>query len=63
MVESAIDATYSNGTKYPSKLNRHSVFHGLDLNYETEINSFKAFSLLTFIGEFFNKLIRQGILK
>ena len=61
MNESAIDAPYSNRTKYPSKLNRHSVFHGLDKEYGTNLNSLKALSLLTFIGDFFNRYRKQDV--
>lgn len=31
-------------------LNRNTILHGIDLNYATEINSYKAFSLLAYIS-------------
>lgn len=57
---SAIDAPYSNGFKYPSKLNRHVVIHGLDIEFGTETNSLKAFSLLSFIGDFFDRYKKRN---
>lgn len=34
----------------PSGANRHDVLHGDSLDYGTKVNSYKAFSLLTYIG-------------
>jgi hypothetical protein len=34
----------------PSGVNRHDVLHGDSLDYGTKVNSYKAFSLLTYIG-------------
>ena len=34
----------------PSGANRHDVLHGNSLDYGTKVNSYKAFSLLTYIG-------------
>jgi len=42
-------------TKYFSKLNRHSVMHGGDNEYGTEINSLKALSLCTFANDWYNR--------
>lgn len=36
--------------KYPHCLNRHEILHGLDSTYGTEINGWKALSLLSFVG-------------
>ena len=53
--ESAIDVGYSKKEKFDSNLNRHAVVHGLDVNFGTEINSLKAFSLLCFVSDFVNR--------
>ncbi|WP_143185620.1 hypothetical protein [Winogradskyella jejuensis] len=53
--ESAIDVGYSKKESFDSKLNRHAVVHGLDLNFGSEINSLKAFSLLCFVSDFVNR--------
>jgi hypothetical protein len=34
----------------PSGANRHDVLHGDSVDYGTKVNSFKAFSLLTYLG-------------
>ena len=39
---SAIDIPHSKKSKFPSSLNRHSVLHGLDFEYGTQLNSLKA---------------------
>jgi len=38
-------------------INRNTILHGLDLEYATEVNSFKAFSLLAYIASL------RGVLK
>lgn len=52
---SAIDSPYSEKDKYISTLNRHSEVHGLDVKFGNEMNSLKALSLLTYIGQFLAK--------
>lgn len=34
----------------PSGINRHDVLHGDSVDYGTKVNSYKAFSLLTYLG-------------
>jgi hypothetical protein len=34
----------------PLSLNRHGILHGVDVNYATETNSFKAMSLLSYVS-------------
>jgi len=41
--------------KDDKNLNRHGIIHGLMLEYGTELNSFKALSLLYFVSNFRNK--------
>ena len=41
--------------KFDSNLNRHAVIHGLDVNFGTEKNSLKAFSLLYSVSDFENR--------
>jgi hypothetical protein len=53
--ESAIDVGYSKREEFDSNLNRHAVVHGLDVNFGTEKNSLKAFSLLCFVSDFVNR--------
>ncbi len=50
--KNAIDDSTSNRNKYPSKLNRHSVMHGIDYQFGTEINSLKSISLLNYLIDF-----------
>lgn len=37
-------------------LNRNTTLHGIDLNYATEINSLKAFSLLSYVAGLFEEV-------
>ena len=37
-------------------LNRHQVLHGESVDYDTEQNSLKAISLLTYLRWIFNKI-------
>ena len=53
--ESTIDEGYSKKEKNEKKLNRHSVVHGLEIHFGTEINSLKAFSLLSYVSGFINR--------
>lgn len=45
-----ITANFSESENYPNVLNRNKILHGRDLNYSSELNSYKAISLLSFIG-------------
>lgn len=36
--------------EFPNCLNRHEILHGLDCTYGTELNGWKALSLVSFIG-------------
>nr|WP_298996061.1 hypothetical protein [uncultured Allomuricauda sp.] len=49
-----IDEYFSEDTNGPYNLNRHAVLHGYDINFGTELNSLKAFSLLLFVNDFLN---------
>lgn len=46
-----IDCFSTEVSNYKSKLNRHAVMHGDDSSFGTEINSYKALSLLAYIAE------------
>jgi len=35
---------------YPDVLNRHEVLHGKSMGYATPLSSFRAFSLLAYVG-------------
>lgn len=50
---SAIDSDERDLHQFRNPLNRHRVVHGKDANFGNKINSFKAFSLLAFICDFF----------
>jgi len=45
-----ISANFKESKDFPNVLNRNRILHGRDLNYANEMNSFKAISLLFFIG-------------
>lgn len=45
-----ISSNFKESTNFPKVLNRNMILHGRDLKYSSEINSFKAISLLLFIG-------------
>ena len=53
--ENTIDEGYSKKEKNGNSLNRHSVVHGLDVDFGTRINSLKAFSLLTFVTDWVDR--------
>lgn len=36
---------------HPFEINRHTVMHGMDVNYGTEINFFKCYSLLKYLSD------------
>jgi len=42
---------------FPHCLNRHEILHGLDSDYGTELNGWKALSLVAFVGLFAPDLI------
>jgi hypothetical protein len=52
---SAIDVYYKQESESQIDLNRHGVMHGYSVNYGTEINSYKALSLLSFVASFFER--------
>ncbi|MBN2891507.1 MAG: hypothetical protein JXL97_06555 [Bacteroidales bacterium] len=45
-----IAANFDEAIDYPKVLNRNLILHGRLLNYVNEKNSYKAISLLNFIG-------------
>jgi hypothetical protein len=45
-----ISASFSDSEKFPNVLNRNKILHGRDISYPSELNSYKAISLLIFIG-------------
>jgi hypothetical protein len=45
-----LSASFKDSEKFPNALNRNKILHGRDINYPNELNSYKAISLLTFIG-------------
>ena len=45
-----ITASFNEAKNFPNALNRNKILHGRDLNYSSELNSYKAISLLLFIG-------------
>lgn len=55
----AIDDYYPHRKK-DTDLNRHGVVHGYDMNFGTEINSLKALSILSFVGDFFTKKTKRN---
>jgi hypothetical protein len=48
-VAGALNAYEDEKHQYPDILNRHEVLHGKSLNYATELNSFRAISLLSYL--------------
>ena len=46
--------------KFPNCLNRHEILHGIDSNYGTEMNGWKAISLVGFVGLFASNLVQQA---
>jgi hypothetical protein len=42
--------------KYPCKLNRHEILHGISTDYGTEINSLKVISLLKYVSDLLTEL-------
>jgi len=47
----AINEHSSNLKKFPVRLNRHEILHGIDSNYGTKINSLKIISFLSYIND------------
>lgn len=45
-----ISANFIEAGDYPNVLNRNRILHGRDLDYPSELNSYKAISLLWFVG-------------
>ena len=48
-VAGALNAYEDEKHEYPDILNRHEVLHGKSLDYATELNSFRAISLLSYL--------------
>ena len=48
-VAGALNAYEDERHQYPDVLNRHEVLHGKSLDYATELNSFRAISLLSYL--------------
>ena len=47
----AINELSSKLEKFPVRLNRHEILHGIDYNYGTKINSLKIISFLSYIND------------
>jgi len=47
---------------HPFQPNRHTVMHGIDVNYGTEENFYKCFSLLTYLSDVLFELEEKEIL-
>jgi hypothetical protein len=59
-IAGALNAYADEKHQYPDIFNRHEILHGKSLNYATELNSFRAISLLSYLcstvsGAFFFK--------
>lgn len=50
----AINAWEKELNKYPIRLNRHEIIHGIDINYGNEVNSLKIISMLSYIDYILN---------
>jgi hypothetical protein len=50
-----VDTRKDKNADFFSDLNRHGVMHGLSNDYGTEINSFRALSLLCFVSDYYNR--------
>ncbi len=46
-----INEHFDNLKKYPVRLNRHEILHGVDINYGTKLNSLKIISLVNYIDD------------
>jgi hypothetical protein len=49
--QNPINAHKSDLNNYPIQLNRHTIIHGVDLNYGNERNSLKCISLLKYVSD------------
>jgi len=49
-VAGALNAFEGERNQHPDVLNRHEVLHGKSVDYATPVNSFRAFSLLAYLG-------------
>lgn len=47
--------------KFPCKLNRHEVLHGISTDYGTEINSLKVISLLKYVSDLLTDLDKKTL--
>lgn len=52
---SLINDDTRNVDKYPVKLNRHAILHGLETEYGTRINCLKVISLVNYLNEMLTK--------
>jgi hypothetical protein len=50
----AINELSSKLEKFPVRLNRHEIIHGIDSNYGTKLNSLKIISFLSYINDVLN---------
>jgi len=48
--------------KHPFQVNRHTVMHGMDVRYGTEVNFYKCFSLLKYLSDVLLKLEEEAVL-
>lgn len=48
---SAINEHSSNLDKFPIRLNRHEILHGIDYEYGSKVNSLKIISFLSYIDD------------
>jgi hypothetical protein len=49
-VAGALNAVENEHHHYPDILNRHEVLHGKSVDYATPLSSFRAFSLVAYVG-------------
>ena len=47
--------------KFPCKLNRHEILHGIRTDYGTEINSLKVISLLKYVSDLITDLDKKAL--
>lgn len=52
---SNIDVYHKSKDRLKSSLNRHEVMHGISTDYGTKVNSLKAFSLLSYVSDFYDR--------
>jgi len=47
---------------HPFQINRHTVMHGMDVSYGTEVNLYKCFSLLKYLSDVLFELEQEAVL-